>query len=600
MGESVMWIVCFLLSILILTSVSAAAVFIGGKDYKPGRFFTPFRLFYAAVLISVFICILPVYTVTDEFPGHVWDGVLFTLHHTLQVFTLDADRNAILEAIANAPHWITGLYSGYMSLIFVAGPLLTVTFLISFIRNASAYFRTASHYFSDTYVFSDLNERSLALARDIRKQHPNVLIVFTDVYSDGDEISTERIEETREIKACCFKKDIQTLDLSRKPERTKLFFFIMGKDESENITQSLTLIERYRERKNSILYVFSTGIESELLLSKANGTSLKIHRIDEVRSLIYHNLYLRGHCLFENALPSGDGQRKISAVIVGMGQYGTEMLKALTWYCQMDGYHIQIDAFDSDKQSGERFSFLCPELVSPEYNGVSVPGEAEYTISLHPDVDVRTSTFAKEIYKLKDTTYVLISLGSDELNIRTAVEMRMLFERMHISPTIQAIVYNSSAKQALAEAANYRGQRYRIDFIGDTESLYAEDVIINSQLEQEALKSHLRWGKEDEFWQYEYNYRSSVASALHKRARIKCGIPGALKSASDLTDEERRVIESLEHRRWNAYMRAEGYIYSGSPDKTSRNDLGKMHHDLVPYEKLDETEKRKDSAVATA
>ena len=42
-------------------------------------------------------------------------------------------------------------------------------------------------------------------------------------------------------------------------------------------------------------------------------------------------------------------------------------------------------------------------------------------------------------------------------------------------------------------------------------------------------------------------------------------------------------------------MRSEGYIYSGSKEKSSRNDLGKMHHDLVDYDSLTEEEKRKDS-----
>jgi hypothetical protein len=55
----------------------------------------------------------------------------------------------------------------------------------------------------------------------------------------------------------------------------------------------------------------------------------------------------------------------------------------------------------------------------------------------------------------------------------------------------------------------------------------------------------------------------------------------------------------LEHRRWNAYMRSEGYVFSGSTDKKSRNDLAKMHHDLVNFADLSEEEKRKDSSVGT-
>ena len=177
--------------------------------------------------------------------------------------------------------------------------------------------------------------------------------------------------------------------------------------------------------------------------------------------------------------------------------------------------------------------------------------------------------------------------------------MRMYFERMKMDPVIHSIIYNSQQKQVLGGLKNYRGQKYRIEFIGDIDSSYTEAVIIDSALENDALRRHLKWGNEEEFWGYEYNYRSSIASAIHMRARIKCGIPGADKKESELTDEERKIIETLEHRRWNAYMRSEGYIYSGSNEKSSRNDLAKMHNDLVCFESLSEDEKRKDSRVGT-
>ena len=81
------------------------------------------------------------------------------------------------------------------------------------------------------------------------------------------------------------------------------------------------------------------------------------------------------------------------------------------------------------------------------------------------------------------------------------------------------------------------------------------------------------------------------------KARIACRIPGAEKKEDQLTKEEQDIIEVLEHRRWNAYMRSEGYVYSGSKDKASRNDLAKMHHDLVDFSSLTEEEKRKDSKI---
>ena len=74
---------------------------------------------------------------------------------------------------------------------------------------------------------------------------------------------------------------------------------------------------------------------------------------------------------------------------------------------------------------------------------------------------------------------------------------------------------------------------------------------------------------------------------------------GADKREEELTLQERDIIETLEHRRWNAYMRAEGYVYSGSKESSSRNDLGKMHHNLIRYADLTEEDKRKDSRVGS-
>ena len=46
----------------------------------------------------------------------------------------------------------------------------------------------------------------------------------------------------------------------------------------------------------------------------------------------------------------------------------------------------------------------------------------------------------------------------------------------------------------------------------------------------------------------------------------------------------------VEHIRWNAYMRTEGYIYA-----PQRYDLGKMHYNLVPVSELSNDDLRKDA-----
>ncbi len=596
-----MFTVCGCIAGILLLATGGVFLYLLISKYTHRRLLTPLYCLFIGCFAAVFVLMLPVIDLSDMSASMgAWlrggARLILALHNTLQVFTIDVGAQDLLAAIqAQLPGF--SIYFLMMSVLMIVCPVLTLSFILSLVKNLSAYIRLCCSFGKDWYVFSELNEKSIALAQDIRKNHSNAAVVFTDVFGGEEEASYELIEKAKEISAICFKRDIVTINFRPHSKNAQTILFTIGENETENVDQALKLIEMYKARVNVRIFVFSTRVDGEILLTKAEKGNVKVRRVNEVRSLVNRQLYHSGNKLFENAKEIGGGQKKISAVILGLGQHGTEMLKALTWYCQMDGYQIEIDAFDLDALAQDRFAALAPELMSEDYNGVIVPEEAEYTIRIHAGVDVNTKSFADCLSGLRDTTYTFISLGSDEANIRTAVNMRMLFERMKIHPTIQAIVCNPDAKAALTGITNYRGQAYDIDFIGDTADSYSEDVILNSALEADALRRHLKWGEEKEFWQYEYNYNSSVASAIHARARIAQGIPGAEKKEEDLTDTEKTTIQKLEHRRWNAYMRAEGYVYSGSPDKKSRNDLAKMHHDLVDFSSLSEEEKRKDTRV---
>ena len=90
----------------------------------------------------------------------------------------------------------------------------------------------------------------------------------------------------------------------------------------------------------------------------------------------------------------------------------------------------------------------------------------------------------------------------------------------------------------------------------------------------------------------EYNYRASVCKAIHKHL-IKekfLGIEAAQKNWHDMTLEEKIQVGGLEHVRWNAYMRTEGFVKA-----EKRNDLAKQHHNLVPTAELSFDDLRKDA-----
>ena len=582
------WYLCFGVSLAILAATAAAAVN-AARSYRSGRALTPFSILFVGVAAAVFVGLVPVIAAMVEGePAGILKLALFDALQTFQIFTVNVGGDFILENIDRSATAISAAYSTYMSCMLFAAPLLTFGFVISLFRSALSDLRYRLRRRGDVYAFSELNERSLMLARSIREGHENAVLVFADAERDGGQ--SELTEQAKELHAILLYKDLLSAQLQKHSRSAALNLFAIRAQESENLLQALKLLEKYREREHTNLYVFSAGAEGELLLSDAPKGKVRLRRVNETRSLIYQFLYDEGERLFETAAASPDGSKSIRAVIVGLDNAGQEMLRALTWYCQMDGYTLELHAFDADPRAADRFAAQCPELLS---------GSDAYPITIHAGADLSAKSFADCFMALPASTFVFVSLGSDTENIRQAAYLRMLCERAGAKPILKTIVSDAAETEALSGVRNYRGQPYGIEAMGDAESLFSEKVLIGSELERLALERHCKWGQEEEFWQYEYNYRSSMASAIHRKARIACGIPGADKTEAELTEAERDGIERLEHRRWNAYMRAEGYVYSGSPDKSSRNDLAKMHHNLVPFDTLSAEDQRKDSRVGS-
>ncbi len=595
------WTIFLIVSLICFISSIIFAIIKAKAKYKSGRLLEPSKIIFAGVVISAIVLFIPIYINTFKTSDcGIFETVLIAIHNMIRLFIVDGEFVFITSNLDDVPTLISKGYTILFSILFVLAPILTFGFVLSFFKNISAYKRYITHYASNVFIFSELNDKSLALANSLYKNNSkDRFFVFTDVFEKEEEQSYELVEKAKELGAVCFKKDIVTIDFSFHSKKSELNFFTIGEDQSENISQALKIVDKFKYRDNTNLYVFSTQVESEMLLAGAFNSSdddikIKVRRVNEVQSLITRNLYEKGYeKIFKSAYDDGSGVEKINAVVIGMGKHGTEMTKALSWFCQMKGYLVEIDSFDVDSQASERFTLECPELM--KFSGkLDIEGESKYTINIHSGIDVDTASFDGLIQSLPRTTYVFVALGNDEKNVSTAVKLRSLFERMGYSPEIQAVVYSSDKKEALTGIANFKGQKYNIDFIGDMKTSYSEEVILGSDVEEEALKRHLKWGNESDFWQYNYNYKSSIASAIHRKMKVLCGVPGIEKDPKDRTEEELWPLRILEHCRWNAYMRSEGYVYGGTVEKSGRNDLAKMHNCLVPFAELTDEDKQKD------
>ncbi|MBO5065458.1 MAG: hypothetical protein J6D06_05015 [Clostridia bacterium] len=565
------------------------------------------NILICGVALASVIAFIPVYYnafVTTD--CNFFETLFISVHNTIRLFVVDGDYDFIIGNIKDLSYYTFKAYSVYFAILYVLAPVFTFSFALSFFKNLSAYRKYFTHFYSDAYIFSELNERSLALAESLMmKKDSKRIIAFTDVFDHNEEKTYEMLERAKNIGAVLFKKDIISVDFSRHHKKSKLTFFIIGEDHNENLSQSLSIIEKFKYRSNTNLNLFTYRVEDELLLAGCYETKdgesdqnikIKIRNINDAQSLVLRTLFDNGYeNVFKSAIDNGEN-KKINAVVVGMGRHGIEMTKALSWFCQMDGYVAEINAFDLNNDAEDVFCSMCPELMAPGFNGnFSDPGEAQYKISVHSGINVETKTFDDKIISLDTPTYIFVCLGDDAINIATAIKLRTLFARYRKFPVIQAVVYNSDKRNALVGVKNFKKQKYDIDFIGDLKESYSEEVVLNSDIIQLALQRHLRWGDEEDFWRYSYNYKSSVASAIHRKLKIQCKIPGAdIPDPAKRSDEDRHALRVLEHRRWNAYMRSEGYVFGGTIEPAGRFDLAKQHNCLVTFDDLPESEKIKD------
>ena len=589
------WYICFYASLgLLLAGIAGTAVIRRAKRRTlPIR--SPIHFLFGGVMAASVLMFIPVYLgICAGRELRFWESLLLSIHTVFRLFVMDGEMSFVMDNAADIP---AGLFTPYFFLsavLFLLAPMLTIGFVLSFFQNLTAHMRFRRCTRAPLYIFSEINACSLALAKDVAQQSPDRRIVFAGVSDQSDDNSFDWMQAAHQLGAICFKDDVMTLPLKRHRKNAEICLFVIGSDESENLERAICLIDKYSTYDNLSLYVFCEQTESEMLLYGPVQGDLLVRRINPTQAFVLHDLYTDGQRLFAQAIPTGT-TKLISVLIVGLDAFGTELLRVLPWFCQMDGYQVQIHAFDPDPRAYERFALLCPELIDPAHNGnFTDDGEAQYFIQIHDGTPTDGLDFYRGLDAIRQVSAIFVALPSDSENIRVSAKLRAYFERRGLRPSISAVVCSSEKKESLQGAVNYSGQPYDIAYIGDVQSVYTEKVLIRSELEAEALKRHLRWGTETSFWKYEYNHKSSLAAAIHARMKILCGIPGAALPTQARTDEQREQLRRLEHRRWNAYMRSEGYVYSGSTEKASRNNLGKMHHCLVTYDLLSAEDRQKD------
>lgn len=619
MNDTNRLILCFALSLGFIV-LGAVVSFIvqrviyakhGDSLYKGKSMLSPFHIALVGFFCGVCCLFYPLYHMdwdaNGSGAGQFFATIFYSLRNGAQVFIMEGDASAIKEmvfSVLGEDSVLGSFFYLYALLIFLIAPVFTATFVLSFFKNAKASWRYFWKPAQTIYYISSLTEKSIALAKNIAKEHGKwAKIVFFDVFEkEDDESNGELIEQAGRIGAICFAKNITEISLKRWRKKLVRKFYFIGENENENVKQALILMRICRadkrlDTKQNEFYVFATTESSEKLLDTAPNGNLKVRRINETKNLML-NVLSEG-CLFENCVEE-NGKKIINLLIVGLGQYGVELLKAACWSCQMIGYYLTVHILDKSENCKDTIRAIAPELM--EKSDCDDAGEVKYALRFHPNIDVCDATLIDELERIGQVTVAFTTLGDDELNMETAMKLSATFKKQEIMqgwtpPSVYAVVYNVIKSDTILTNGlrSIKDEPYPIKLIGGLFSRFSLKVIEQAEMEEEAIRCHTKWSETDAqkaadmetFYKYEYYRNSSRAEAIYAKLREDLGI----KLGKDGVTLEQ--ITEYEHMRWNAYMRTEGYVYGRKKD-----NIAKTHPSLKSYWELSPEDRKKSEEIA--
>lgn len=567
--------------------------------------------------LSVFVIMFPVcrqqLNITDSFSENL-SALNYTVRNTFMVFSLDSDYMDFRDAVDSAESTVPVFYSWYGSLLFAFAPVLSFGVALSFLRKLLSKFMLMRAKGKKIYIFSDLSQQSCMLGESIlmnEKDNP-IKLVYPKVSAneESDESSLENQIEKRQ--ALVLKDGLSVDEIVKLARNNEICYFAMKVDDDRNLETVLVMLDKLKKSqcKKFGLYVFTEGgYQSEMIGSafdeetiraitdaKTGDPSIYVRRVNVIQEIVLKYFYENN--LFRNARKMPDGTHKLTFAVIGFGLLGREVTKNLLSCLQLEGYELNVHVFDGNSRTFGNFKADCPELW--EMNNRRIPGDSSYNLVFHEsgnDGGFSREELERQLNEIPDLSEIFVLLGDDGQNIDTSVNLRIFLKRRYGDGNIpiHTIVYNDALSKLVSEhkLTNYKNMDYNIDFIGRLSNIYTYEELIGSELVEKALERHLKWVNRDDayalvkaknqFYIYEYYFKSSLASVVRRKMRTDAGLPVGTDE-----DDTRRKRLRAEHMCWNTYMRCEGYCYG------ERDDLAKLHNDLVPFDKLPEKEQEKD------
>lgn len=478
-----MFLICFIFSLSILLAFVIWWL-IQRKRYDRIRIFTPRIIIIMGVALATLVWYLPInFSGGYAGPTH---PLVYSILNAIKIFTANGIENHVKGAALPAYYlWLGNILS-------IWAPVLTLTVIFSLFNSFWSYGRYLVGFKKETHVFSELNERSLAIAKTLQK-NGKCVIAFANISEENKGARLELLNGARKINAIFLKNDLEAIWWGReKSTKRKLNFYLISGDKGAKVRHSQNIVERYNT-ENCSLFIFDNSEETKLLLRDYRGRKdeklvrIKIVRIDETRLLTYAYLSTKGPMLFKKATKVGDIEN-INVAIVGFGDYGAEMFKALFWYCQMPRYKVNFTIFDKDPSARSRFEAKFPGItLGKDFDGSD---DARYRI------DIKNCTFGEkqfidEVKLLPADCLFFLFMGDDDTNLLAIDAIKCARAQAGV-PDVKSddavgnrfatVVYNHEIKSLVSKS--------RIDIINEKDEFFLLEKFEESNFIEDGFEEH--------------------------------------------------------------------------------------------------------------
>lgn len=532
---------------------------------------------------------------------------LLTLLNVLKIFS----GNGYDEIVIDGHPTLTVLYVLILGLVNLCIMIALIGFILQFlgdfIENAVFY----SRRYSKIYVFTEVNEKTISIARSVMTDKADKGKDHSIVFIDGSS-SEENKKKVRELDAHYSNDPFlkETGRIIRKAKETDIFIF--GNSEEDNLTRlgEFTKLDLTGDVAFTRLYVELTDTPWMIYGNFVKNNNLPkdkviVNLVNSNECFVLNDLY--EHSVFANASRK-EKDSEIDVLIAGISNKSIEMVKALLALGQMPYYRLRITVVD-DKCRGGIFRRLIPELEE----SCDRYGDAVYSFECIDGIDLETDGFEKTVSgRCPQFTFAFIATDDSVRNINLGLRLNTLRYRSNKGNDyrIQICVNDS----ALID--NWIPELKRnVELAGGIEKIYNYGFLTMSKIEQASKLIHeIRQNdlvKQDpehdavswtDYSNDEFRRHSVYARTLSLKYKLE--VIRAKGLDIDVIRKD-KTWETYEHMRWDMYMRSLGYILSSGTGvdyaslKGNERQIAKVHNCLIPFEDLPREEKDKDSIKMT-